>query len=299
LLTRLNETVYMIDTQALGRPNAVAAYVITGKETALIDMGYQSSSDTIIADLTKHGINSSDLDYLLPTHVHLDHSGSLGTLARRYPNASIHVHPKGRRHLVDPSSLWSAVEDLFGQEVAHKFGQPLPVDEERLRNAPDGGSVDLGGRTCLRAYWTPGHASHHLSYEWEGHHAFFTGDAVGVYFPDFPTLIPTTPPTSFNLEQMLESLELILSASPLKFYTPHFGTVGDATGFVNENMAVLGRWKSNIERMGQDELSVDQMAGFLTEDACRRLSLVASEVPNYVRMVIRNSVLGFRRYLEL
>jgi glyoxylase-like metal-dependent hydrolase (beta-lactamase superfamily II) len=299
LLRPLNETVSIIDTQATGRPNAVAAYLITGKETALIDMGYQSSSDTVIADLTGHGIRSDGLDYLLPTHIHLDHSGSLGTLAKKYRNASIHVHPKGRRHLVDPSSLWKAVGDLFGQEEAHKFGEPQPVDEERLKNALDGDVVELGCGTCLRAFWTPGHASHHVCYEWEGHRAFFTGDAVGVRFPDFPILIPTTPPTSFNLEQMLQSLELIQSTSPLEFYTPHFGIVGNATRFVSENVTTLRRWKSSIESMARDGLSVEQMVSRLTDDVCKRLNPIAKDPPDYARMVIRNSVLGFRRYLGL
>lgn len=298
MLKQLSETISLIDTQALGELNVVAAYLVTGKETALIDMGYQSSAESVIADLIGNGIRSVDLDYLLPTHVHLDHSGSLGTLSKTFTNASIRVHPKGEQHLVDPSILWKGVGELFG-EVASKFGQPQAVDQERLRNAADGDVIDLGDGTCLRTLWTPGHASHHLSYEWEGHRAFFTGDAVGVCFPNFPVLTPTTPPTSFNLEQMLQSLELIRAASPLEFYTPHFGVVGNAAQWVNENVVSLHHWKSSIEKMAKNGFSVEQMTSALGDDASRKLGRVADDTPDYLRMLIRNSVLGFLRYLTV
>lgn len=290
--------VSIIDTQALGTPMVVAAFLVTGKETALIDMGYQSSAETIMADLVEHGFGADHLDYLLPTHVHLDHSGSLGTLAKTFANASIRVHPKGERHLVDPSALWKGAGDLFGEELIRKYGRPQPVNQKRLKKAADGDVIELGNGICLRTVWTPGHASHHLSYELEGHRSFFTGDAVGVCFPGFPMLTPTTPPTSFNLEQMLQSLQIIRATSPSDFYTPHYGLVGNAMQWINDNVDSLHRWMSSIQEMMKKGFSAEQISHALTNDACVKLGRAVTDAPEYFRMVTRNSVLGVLRYLE-
>lgn len=298
MLTPLNNMVSIIDTQALGTPMVVAAFLVTGKETALIDMGYQSSAETIMEDLAEHGFGPDHLDYLLPTHVHLDHSGSLGTLANTFTNASIRVHPKGERHLVDPSTLWKGAGELFGEELMRKFGRPQPVDQKRVKNAADGDVINLGNGIRLRTVWTPGHASHHLSYELEGHRAFFTGDAVGVCYPGFPILTPTTPPTSFNLEKTLQSLELIRATSPLDFYTPHYGFVGNATQWINENVESLHRWKSSIQEMMKKGYSAEQISHALTDDACSKLARARSDAPDYFRTLVKTSVLGFHRYFE-
>jgi glyoxylase-like metal-dependent hydrolase (beta-lactamase superfamily II) len=294
LLTPLNKMVSIIDTRALGEPMVVAAFLVRGKETALIDMGYQSSAETIMGYFTEHG--SDHLDYLLPTHVHLDHCGALGTLAKTFTNASILVHPKGERHLVDPSALWKGAGELFGDELMRKFGRPQPVDQKRLRIADDGDVIDLGNGVRLRIVWTPGHASHHLSYELEGHRAFFTGDAVGLCYPGFPILTPTTPPTSFNLEKAIQALELIRATSPLHFYTPHYGIVGNAMEWINRNVESLNRWRSTIQEMMKKGLSAEQMSHALTDDACNKLGRAASDTPDYFHTSIKISVLGFLRY---
>jgi glyoxylase-like metal-dependent hydrolase (beta-lactamase superfamily II) len=265
--------VSIIDTEALGTPMVVAAFLVTGKETALIDMGYQSSAETIMGDLAEHGFGPDRLDYLLPTHVHLDHSGSLGTLAKTFTNASIRVHPKGERHLADPSALWKGAGELFGEELMREFGRPQSVDRKRLKNAADGDVIDLGNGIRLRTVWTPGHASHHLSYELEGHRAFFTGDAVGVCFPGFPILTPTTPPTSFNL-------------------------VGNATQWIDENVESLQSWKLSIQEMTKKGCSAAQISHALTDEACKKLGRAGSEPPDHLRSLIQNSVLGFLRYFE-
>lgn len=295
MLTKLNEAVSIIDTQALGAPNVVAAYLVTGRETAIIDMGYQSSAELVIHDLVENGISP---DYLLPTHVHLDHSGSCGALARKFTNASVRVHPKGEPHLADPTRLWEGAGKLFGDELMERYGRPEPIRRNRLRASADGDVIDLGQGTTLRTVWTPGHASHHLSYEWEGHKAFFTGDAVGIYCPNFPILIPTTPPTSFNLEQTLQSLERIRATSPMEFYTPHYGVVKDAMRWITENVNSLQHWCTSIERMRSTGFSDEGMTRALTDEFAGIIGRPVSEMPDYLRISIKISVLGFLRYLS-
>lgn len=298
MLTKLNQNVSIIDTQALGQPNVVAAYLVTGKETALIDMGHHSSAEIVIKDLTESGIDLSTLDYLLPTHVHLDHSGSCGALTKKFTNASVLVHPRGEPHLADPSRLWTVAEELFGKELTQRYGRPEPVDGKRLRIVRDDEVIDLGGAVALRAIWTPGHASHHLSYEWEGHSAFFTGDAVGTYHPDFPVLVPTTPPTSFNLEQTLQSLQRLQASSPSEFFTPHYGVIRDAMRSITENSESLLRWKDRIESMKRMGLSDEQICQDLIRETSARIGRRAIDVPDYVRTLVTLSVLGFVQYLD-
>ena len=298
MLTRLSESVALIDTRAVGEPNVVAAYLVTGKESALIDMGYRSSAENVAGDLAKEGIGTKELDYLLPTHVHLDHSGSCGTLANIFTNASVRVHPNGEPHLADPARLWKGAGELFGKERMRRFGRPDPIEAKRLRIASDGDLIDLGHQIRLRTVWTPGHASHHLSYEWEGHAAFFTGDAVGIRYPEFPILIPTTPPTSFNLEQAIQSLDRLRASSPSEFYTPHFGVVGNAMKWIIENVEILRSWSRRLANMRSTGSSDESIIEVLTHEIGESLGRSAREIPDYLRISIRISVLGFLRYLE-
>lgn len=298
LLTTLNEAVSIIDTEALGQPRVVAAYLISGKEKALIDMGYQSSAEIVIRDLTHQGIGPDGLDYLLPTHVHLDHSGCCGALAKRFTNACVRAHPKGEPHLADPTRLWKGAGELFGDELMQKYGAPVPVEWKRLQVVGDDEEIDLGRGVTLRALWTPGHASHHLSYHYEGTGIIFTGDAVGINYPDFAVLVPTTPPTSFNLDQAVQSLERIRAASPSEFLTPHYCVMKNARQLIDENVNALQHWKTRIEKMTKEGSSVDKLVEALTEETCRRAGRPVTEVPDYLGISIKVSVLGFLRYLR-
>jgi glyoxylase-like metal-dependent hydrolase (beta-lactamase superfamily II) len=131
LLKKINETVSLIDTEALGLPRVVACYLVRGKESALLDMGYRSSAESVIRDLVSLGVGSDEVDYLLPTHVHLDHSGSCGTIARRFPRASVLAHPVGVPHLSDPTRLVEGAGELFGEALMRRYGLPDPIENKK------------------------------------------------------------------------------------------------------------------------------------------------------------------------
>jgi len=280
---------------ALGKPGVVAAYLVRGKESALIDMGYASSTKTVFMALARNKIGTEEINYLLPTHVHLDHSGACGALAGKLVNATIRVHPKGERHLVDPSRLWQGASELFGDELVNRYGRPQPIDAARVRPMGDGEEINLGNGLTLRAIWTPGHASHHLSYELEGLRAVFTGDAVGITYPAFPVLVPTTPPTSFNLEAALHSLQRIRELSPKTFLTPHYGVI-EAPNSIDANIRSLKDWISSIKEMVANGLSADSIITNLADEISRDKAHT-SELPDYLRQSVRVSVLGALRYL--
>ena len=298
LLKKLDDQVSIIDTMALGRPGVVAAYLLSGKERALIDMGYESSAESVINDLEENGLDADNIDYLLPTHVHLDHSGGCGALAEKYVNASIRVHPKGVPHLADPSKLWVGARELFGATLMERNGKPQPITRSRLREVNDNEEVSLGDGLTLRSLWTPGHASHHLSYEIEGTGSVATGDAVGIIYPNVPVLVPTTPPTSFNLPLAIGSLERIRGTRPTRLLTPHYGVMVDATNLIADNIQALKEWEKKIDNLLKDGASPEQIARILTNESARRAGKSPDTIPDYLSVSIRVSVLGFTRYLE-
>ena len=298
LLRKLDDQVSIIDTMALGKPRVVAAYLVSGKERALIDMGYRSSTQSVINDLEENGLGTDSIDYLLPTHVHLDHSGGCGTLAKKYVNASVRVHPRGMPHLADPSKLWEGAGELFGAQLMERYGKPQPIARNRLREVSDNEEISLGGGLTLRSLWTPGHASHHLSYEFEGTGSVATGDAVGIFYPNVPVLVPTTPPTSFNLSLAIGSLERVRDTRPTRILAPHYGVMVDATNLLADNIRVLKEWEVKIGSMLKDGVSPEQIARTLTEETARRAGQSFGAIPDYLSVSIRISVLGFTRYLK-
>lgn len=292
------ETISIIDTVAIGEKGVVAAYLVSGKENALIDMGHRSSADVVIRQLSALGIHGDDLHYLLPTHVHLDHAGSCGTLTRKYPNASVLVHPRGELHLVDPTRLVKGAGELFGARLMQRYGLPEAIEKRRVRGIADGETISLGKGATLRTIWTPGHAPHHLSYLLEGEGVLFSGDVVGVRHPTFPVLVPTTPPPSFSFDKAIESLHRLTELPITRLCTPHFGTLDEARELLRQNVSALGDWKTKLEAFISRGLSVEEMTKSLTEETCQRIGRSMAEVPEYLRVMIGVSVLGFVGYLK-
>lgn len=189
-----------------------AVYLVRGeKRTAIIDSGPANGRDKVLQKLRELSIVP---DYVVLTHIHIDHAGATGSL----PGA-VYVHPRGARHLADPSMLWEQSRQALGP-VADYYGKPIPVEEGRIVAAEDGATIDLGGRR-LRIIHTPGHASHHMSIVLEPDMIIFTGDSAGVIV-DGHISLPTTPPP-FKPKAYVKSLEIMIRTSPSAVALAHFG----------------------------------------------------------------------------
>jgi len=277
----------------LGHPSVVAAYLVTGKKSALVDMGYQSSTEIVLRDLEGRSI-----DYLLPTHVHLDHSGACGALAKKFPNAAILVHPIGQKHLIDPSLLIQGATELFGTDLMTQYGLPEPIDSKRVQVASDDDQIDLGDGIVLRTVWTPGHASHHLSYFIESTRTMLTGDCVGVHFPEVPILAPTTPPTSFNLDKALLSLERVEKLNPEYLCTPHFGPLRNPQTWLEANKRILREWEARVADSLKTGKPVELIAKELTDDISMNLHRLPGDLPAHFKTLVRVDVIGMVRWLQ-
>jgi glyoxylase-like metal-dependent hydrolase (beta-lactamase superfamily II) len=214
----------VIDTKMHGRDQITAAYVVRGEKTALVETGPKSCLDHVLAGLASAGVE--DLDWIVVTHIHLDHAGAAGTLAARFPNARVAVHEVGAPHLIDPSRLWASAARIYGDEMDRMWGGIDAIPENRIRTLADGDKLDLGGRV-LEAIDTPGHAYHHHVFLDDATGIAFTGDALGVRLPDVGVIRPATPPPEFNLEAAIASIQRIAELQPQALWPTHFGSAQD------------------------------------------------------------------------
>jgi glyoxylase-like metal-dependent hydrolase (beta-lactamase superfamily II) len=210
----------IIDTRMHGRDGITAAFVLRGEQTALVETGPKSSIEPVRAGLHDAGIDH--IDWIVVTHIHLDHAGAAGTLLADFPDARVAVHTIGAPHLIDPSKLWSSAARIYGDQMDELWGGIDPVPEERIVILEDGDTVDLGGRT-LTAFDTPGHARHHHAFLDDATGILFAGDALGVRLPDVGIVRPATPPPEFHLEDAVASIERIRSLGAASLWLTHFG----------------------------------------------------------------------------
>ena len=202
-----------------------SAYLVReGDDGALIEPGPASNAPGIMEGLQQVGFDPSRLAYIIPTHIHLDHGGGSGYLARQFPQAKVVVHPDGKRHIVDPTRLIASTRMAFGDDFEDAYGPILPVPEAQVLVPEDGETIRLGQRE-LRVVYSPGHASHHLSVYDSQSGALFSGESLGVPAPGTQIPVPHAAPPGFDLETYLDSMEKQRALRPKMLLYSH-GEVG-------------------------------------------------------------------------
>lgn len=228
----MNHGIHTIDTGFV-RPHFDAAYlVVENGRAAFIDCGTNDAVPRMLDALRHAGPTEEDVDWLILTHVHLDHAGGAGELMAQLPNARLVVHPRGARHMIDPSQLWAGASAVYGEEVMERtYGRLRPVPAGRVIEALDNHEVMLAGRT-LRCLDTPGHARHHLSVYDELANVCFTGDVFGLSYREFdtvngPFILPTTSPVQFDPPALHASIDRLVALQPAAMYLTHYNRVED------------------------------------------------------------------------
>jgi glyoxylase-like metal-dependent hydrolase (beta-lactamase superfamily II) len=197
----------------------IGPYLLAGEKTAVLDVGPATALPAFLSSLRKTGIDPQDIDYIIFTHIHIDHAGSAGVAAKALPNAKVIAHGRAREHLINPKLLWEASLRVLG-DYAVKSGPIEPVPEDRIIDAMDGMKLDLGRGLALEIYLTPGHAVHHLCVFYPAARLLFSGEAAGVCINGAVRL--ATPPP-FKLEVMLSSIDKLIKLRPQKLCYSHFG----------------------------------------------------------------------------
>ncbi len=286
----------MLDTMALGQPNTVSAFVVKAPKVTLVDCGFASSYETLLAGLQEVGVAPSDVRYVIPTHVHLDHSGAAGRLVRGMPNAEVIAHEKGTPHLVDPTKLMESATRVFGKAIMELYGVPEPIPAGRITSVGKEAHLDLGGGMTATLLHSPGHAPHQLSVMLDGSKMLLTADAVGIVYPGTKTMIPTTPPPSFDPSSLINSVNVLGQTDPNLLLLPHFGARRDVRSILENTRSRVTEWVSEVAVMKKEKKDLDEITGVM-------VARVASEegvddLPIYAKVSIRTSVMGILNYLD-
>lgn len=228
----LGHGVYAVDT-GFHRERFDAAYLMVGEgRAAFVDTGPNPALPRLLATLDALGLARDAVDWVIPTHVHLDHAGGAGALMQALPTATLLVHPRGARHLIDPSRLYAGALAVYGQaEMDRSYGTLVPIPAERVRTTQDEQVLAWAGRQ-LRIIDTPGHALHHHCLWDETSRGWFTGDTFGLSYREFdtargPWIVPTSTPVQFDPVALEASVRRLLDADPACMYLTHFGAVRD------------------------------------------------------------------------
>lgn len=259
---------HVIDTRMHGRPGVTGAFVVRGERTALIETGPRSCLDAVTTGLADAGVE--ELDWIVVTHIHLDHAGAAGALAQRFPGAKVAVHEVGAPHLVDPSKLWSSASRIYGDAMERLWGGIDPIPEDRIHVLEDGAELDLGG-IALRAIETPGHARHHHAILDTSTGNVFTGDALGVRLPDVGIMRPATPPPEFDLEACIASIKKIEALQPSSLTLTHFGPAHEGVGALGvedacaASIEALERWNDYVKNARATSDDLDEVAAQVKE----------------------------------
>ncbi len=245
-IINLDHNIYAVDVYDQGVPGRTSCYFIVAGTVALIETGPSPGVDHLTAALKHLKIPPEQVKHIIVTHVHLDHAGGAGIMARKLPEAKVYVHPKGARHLIDPSRLIAGAKAVYGERFDDFFGEVLPVPEKRVHTPEDGVTLDLGDGRILTFIHAPGHARHHFVLHDPLSRGVFSGDALGVRFSALSELLgrdfilPSTPPSDFDPALSVETMKRVSEFGVENIYFTHFGKAAGAGAVISRNIELTG-----------------------------------------------------------
>jgi glyoxylase-like metal-dependent hydrolase (beta-lactamase superfamily II) len=248
----------VIDVEYLGNEHYIACALLEGDAPVIVDPGPTVSLAKLEEGLSRHGLSLDDLAGVLLTHIHLDHAGAAGSIVKRNPRIDIYVHQRGARHMVDPRRLLSSAERLYGDRMDELWGEFLAVPADNVRALAGGETLRLAGRRLEVAY-TPGHASHHVSYLDDTTGTAFVGDTAGIRIAGNPYVLPVTPPPDVDLEIWETSLRKIEAWNPKRLFVTHFGAAEGVEEHLQQFRRGLHEWATIVR---------DGLASNRTDEEC-------------------------------
>ncbi len=286
-----------IDTLLGGWEKVTAGYLVHGDAPVLVETGSQSSVAVLLDALDGLGVSPDSLAGVAVTHIHLDHAGGVGDVARAFPNATVYVHEKGARHLVDPTRLIDSASRVYGTLLDSLYGRLDPTAPERIHVLADGEEIRVSPGRVLTTVDSPGHAKHHLALHDSASGVLFAGDAVGVRLPDAGVLRPSTPPPDFDLDLAVTSLHRFAARRPTGLALAHYGLLSDPAAILAEAEETLRRWASVAEQAwrADEDIAAALDAAFAADIA--GVDEVHREKLDTLNGVHSNAA-GFRRWLD-
>jgi len=266
-----------IDTMYVQAGHAACYLMIHNGRAAFIDTGTGNTVPYLLEVLKQKNLCLEDVDYVIPTHVHLDHAGGAGLLMSKLPNAKLVIHPRGAAHMVNPQKLIIGATAVYGEENFKQcFGEVLPIDEQRVIVAKDNSSLELAGRE-LRFIDTPGHARHHFCIYDKFSEGIFTGDTFGLSYrelddKDGAFILPTTTPVQFEPDAWQNSLTRLLSFNPKNMYLTHFGRITEVERLAQELRSDINQYAEIAQKLLHADDRRKKIINALTKFLQQRLS---------------------------
>jgi glyoxylase-like metal-dependent hydrolase (beta-lactamase superfamily II) len=247
-----------VDLDFLGRPQIIATAILHGSPgVALIDPGPTTTLANLTAALEKKGIRFGDVRQILITHIHLDHAGATGSILEQHPHIEVIVHGRGAPHMADPSKLMASAGRLYGQDMDRLWGEVKPVAARSLRVVEGGETLSIVGRE-VKVEYTPGHASHHVSYLDTASRVAFVGDTAGIRRGSGTYILPPTPPPDIDIEVWRTSEQKILAWDPDTLFLTHFGPYQGARQHLEGMFENMEAWSRSVRRLLADASLTDE-----------------------------------------
>jgi glyoxylase-like metal-dependent hydrolase (beta-lactamase superfamily II) len=283
-----------------GEEEIIGPYLLRGNdELALIDPGPGSTLEALTEGICEAGFDLQDVTHILLTHIHLDHAGVAGSLARRIPAAKVFVHSQGAMHLLNTSALVESVQRIFGERTEQLWGKIEAVPREQLNLLEDKDVLNVAGRR-LEVHYTPGHATHHVVYFDVHSGELFAGDVAGVRLPGVDYVRPPTPPPDLDLEAWSTSLDLIKRLRPDVLYIAHFGVVNQVVLHISNLRERLYGWGDIVLNAMNEGKSEEEIITLLIKQSNPELERVSRSFHDVVRYDIATNypmtVQGYMRY---
>jgi glyoxylase-like metal-dependent hydrolase (beta-lactamase superfamily II) len=295
---KINDHLYLIDLKPAGVEKFISSYILKAKKTAIIETGPTNTVKNLLQGLKELNIDVENIDFVVVSHIHADHGGGVGTLLKNLPNAKLIVHPRGAPHIINPEKLWLQTQQVLGH-IAEIYGQIAPVSGERIIPAFEGMTIDLGMDISLKVIETLGHASHHLCYYENYTNGIFSGDAAGIFLPQYNVIVPTTP-APFHLEMALNSIKKLIEIKPDRLYYTHFGYAENAVKKLQLYASQLKLWAEIVKECIEQNEPIETMEEkIMTEDSM--VKQIANDIekhPIMGRGMLKQNIQGFIEYFK-
>ncbi len=301
-VTPLNANTWQISLPFLGEEGIIGSYLLAGRnELAIIDPGPGSMIEPLLDAIRQAGFAPEDVTHLLATHVHLDHAGSVGSLVKRMPNATIYAHSKGTPHLLDTTKVVASATRIYGERMQELWGTIESAPSNRVRTMEDGDVLDVAGRS-LEVSYTPGHAIHHVVFFDRHSGALFAGDTAGVRLQSVDYVRPPTPPPDLDLEAWFESIDTLKKLQPDVLYLGHFGATRNAAAHLErlrDQLILWGNYVLGAMREGKSEQEILDILIAQTEPELKRVTDDSDAPTRYeIATNYAMTVQGYTRYWQ-
>lgn len=279
---KLMENIYLIDGFDLNMEERTGTYVLTENDLTIVETSSSPSVPYIIEGLKELDYSPKDIKYIIVTHIHLDHAGGVGLLLQQCPDAKVVVHPKGKKHLADPTKLIAGARAVYGEKFDALFNPILPVPEEQLIVMDNEETLTIGDDCTLTFYDTPGHANHHFSIYHPKANGMFTGDTAGIIYrsllkDEIEFYLPTTTPSNFDPDKMEKSINLYKSMDLNYIFFGHYGMSENPEEVYEQVLSWIPSFVDAAEKAYQKGNSLEEKINLTTEDLLAKVALYLDE----------------------